>query len=388
MTPIATHPAAEIFPLMDGKPFAELVADIVMNGLREPITLHPDGRILDGRNRYRACQEAGVAPRFVAWNGTGSVVAYVVSLNLHRRHLDESQRALVAARIATLPQGARTDLGSIDLRSQPEASELLNVSVPSVKRARVVLDHGAPELVRAVEQRRVAVSTAATLASVPGAEQREIVARGERDILRAAKEIRTRKLDARREERISKIADIARGNAPLATATRRVYPVIYADPPWRYEHSETEARAVENQYPTMDLGEICALAPHVRQITTDDAVLFLWATSPKLADAIEVIAAWNFTYRTCMVWVKDQIGMGYYARQQHELLLIATKGAPPTPPPSSRPASVIVAARTQHSTKPAAFADAIVAMYPDWPRLELFARAPRQGWDVWGNQAG
>ena len=87
--------------------------------------------------RYRACGVVGIEPQFRTWDGSGEVVSFVVSLNLHRRHLDESQRALVAARIATLAQGQRADR-SIDLSSvtQQDAADMLNVSVPSVKRRR------------------------------------------------------------------------------------------------------------------------------------------------------------------------------------------------------------------------------------------------------------
>ena len=91
------------------------------------------------------------------------------------------------------------------------------------------------------------------------------------------------------------------------------YRLLYVDPPWRYEHVVTESRAIENQYPTMSLDEICAL----RVPAAQDAVLFLWATSPKVAEAVEVIRAWNFSYRTCAVWDKQQLGMGYYFRQRH-----------------------------------------------------------------------
>ncbi len=93
-------------------------------------------------------------------------VAYVVSLNLHRRHLDESQRALVADRIASLGQGARTDIAQICAMSQSESAELLNVSRRSVQAARVVHSHGAPELVRAVEQGVASVSAAAEVAQL------------------------------------------------------------------------------------------------------------------------------------------------------------------------------------------------------------------------------
>lgn len=90
------HPAANVFPLLQGEEFEALKADIAANGLREPVWLHPDGRIIDGRNRHRACIEAGVPPAFRTWDGSGSLVSFVVSLNLHRRHLTASQRAAVA----------------------------------------------------------------------------------------------------------------------------------------------------------------------------------------------------------------------------------------------------------------------------------------------------
>ena len=125
------HPIANVFPLLQGEEFEQLKADIAANGLLEAIWLHPDGRIIDGRNRHRACIETNTEPRFRAWDGQGSLVSFVVSLNLHRRHLNESQRAMIAAKIAKMPQGARTDIRSIDLMSQPDAAQALKVSTPS-----------------------------------------------------------------------------------------------------------------------------------------------------------------------------------------------------------------------------------------------------------------
>lgn len=187
----------------------------------------------------------------------------------------------------------------------------------------------------------------------------------------------------RREQRIQTMLEAAAGNRPLETPER--YPIIYADPPWRYEHVKTENRAIENQYPTMALEEICSLP--LAEVTTPDCILFLWATSPKLAESFQVIDAWGFTYRTSMVWVKDQIGMGYYARQRHELLLICTKGDPPVPEPANRPDSVVEAPRHAHSEKPEAFAAVITRMYPELPKLEMFARRAREGWAAWGNES-
>ena len=189
--------------------------------------------------------------------------------------------------------------------------------------------------------------------------------------------------ERRRVARVVKLAEIARGNTPLNTTIR--YPVVYADPPWQYEHVRTASQAIENHYPTLSLDLICALP--VQLCATDDAMLFLWATSPKLSEAMTVIEAWGFTYRTCAVWDKGQIGMGYYFRQQHELLLVAARGAPPMPAMGDRPASVIRAPRGDHSVKPEVFYRLIEQMYPTFPKLELFARSAREGWAVWGNQA-
>lgn len=204
-------------------------------------------------------------------------------------------------------------------------------------------------------------------------------------VTQAAKEIRQERTEQRRQERIEKIVQIAQGNSDLAE-TAVLYPIVYVDPPWRYEYSPTDNREIENHYPTMTLEEICLLP--VAEIATPDSVLFLWTTSPKLAESMQVIEAWGYAYKTCMVWDKERMGMGYYARQQHELLLIATRGAVPVPEPANRPASVIRARRdNEHSAKPAEFYDVIERMYPDLPKIELFARGRRAGWAAWGNQA-
>lgn len=149
-----SHPAAEIFPLMIGTEFADLVADIAAHGLREAIVTH-EGAILDGRNRYRACLEAEVDPHFTAWDGAGDAADYVLSKNLHRRHLNESQRAMIAAKMATLKAGdnqhSHREVRQICPTSKNNAAQRLKVSPRTVGNAKVVLREGTPEQVAAVE---------------------------------------------------------------------------------------------------------------------------------------------------------------------------------------------------------------------------------------------
>lgn len=392
---IEFHPLANIFPAIEGDEFSRLVADIAANGLREPIVLY-EGQILDGRNRYRACCEAGVDPVLEPYQGHDPA-AYVVSLNLHRRHLNESQRSMVAAKLANLAAG-RPSINPANLPgflpeerppvaavSQSSAAAMLNVSERSVRAAVRVKEDAAPELAAEVEQGRVSVSAAADVAKLPKQEQAEIVARGRSEILKAAKEIRASEAVVKRDERIERIAEISKGNAKLGTGQR--YPVIYADPPWRYENPPMGAtnRSIENHYPTMTLDEICALP--VGDLATDDCILYLWATAPKLAECMQVVKAWGFDYRTNIVWVKDKIGMGYHARSQHEILLICKRGSIPPPAVADRVSSVVFADRSAHSAKPAAFYELIESFYPSLPKIELFCRSPRDGWAVWGNQS-
>lgn len=161
------------------------------------------------------------------------------------------------------------------------------------------------------------------------------------------------------------------------------YDVIYADPPWKYEAGTVKDElTIEAQYPTMELEEI----KNLEVPSAKDSVLFLWTTTPKLQEGLEVLNAWGFQYRTCAIWDKETLGMGYYFRVQHEILLVGKKGNFGTPPESARPRSIIRERRTSHSRKPDVVARIIEDMYPTARKIELFARRTRQGWTVWGNE--
>lgn len=169
------HPAANLFPMMSDEEIDALGADMMEHGQRETIILF-HGKILDGRNRYVACQLNGIEPR-CREELPADPYAFVASANLHRRHLDESQRAMIAAKLATLKQGARTDIAPIEAVSQVQAADLLKVSRTSVQRAHIVREHGVPDLVAAVEKGIVRVATAAEFAkSTPPLMQAVLIA--------------------------------------------------------------------------------------------------------------------------------------------------------------------------------------------------------------------
>ena len=231
------------------------------------------------------------------------------------------------------------------------------------------------------------------IAALPPDEQEAKIARakkiaiavteGDREVLQAAKAERIATL---KERRICRELEFAAGTAAAAKSLgKRLYGVLYADPPWRYDNPSMGdvARANEQHYPTMELADICAL-----QIpAADDCVLFLWATVPMLPEAIAVMSAWGFTYKSASTWVKDKAGTGYWVRGIVEHLLIGRRGNVPAPAPGDQFPGVIEAARGRHSEKPDIFAEHIERLFPNVPKLEMFARKARPGWDVHGNEA-
>jgi N6-adenosine-specific RNA methylase IME4 len=199
-------------------------------------------------------------------------------------------------------------------------------------------------------------------------------------------------LDKCEEEGLSKLAlraeviKIKHEKLVEAEIPKNKYRVFYVDPPWYYtapQHGREEQETVlETHYPTMKIDELCALP--VKNMAQDNAVLFMWVTSPVLDQCWDVIEAWGFEYKTSIVWNKDAHNVGHYVSVRHELLLICTRGSC-TPDISELPPSVVTEKRTAHSVKPETFRKMIDTMYPKGKRIELFARRPAKGWDVWGN---
>lgn len=184
------HPLANIFPLITGQAYVDLVADVGVHGVREPIWIH-EGMILDGRNRYRAACEAEVTCAVREYKGD-TPTEFVISLNLHRRHLDESQRGMVAAKLANMGQGQRTDIepsANLQKVSQSDAAEMLNVSTRMVAAARKVSEETPPEVIQAVEQGAMSVHLASKVADLPDEAKAEIATAPIETIREVAQEV-------------------------------------------------------------------------------------------------------------------------------------------------------------------------------------------------------
>ena len=158
--------------------------------------------------------------------------------------------------------------------------------------------------------------------------------------------------------------------------------VIYADPPWEYDDSAVPRGGVDNHYVTMSLAEIKQLDVP----SADDSILYLWCTVTHMPEALDVMQAWGFEYKTQAVWDKQDMGVGYWFRGQHELLLVGVKGDVHPPKQQHRRSSVFNEQRTEHSSKPKKVRSHIEQAHPDADKLELFSRNNRVGWEVFGDE--
>jgi len=376
---------------LSNEEYEKLEANILSEGIRDPLVIW-QGILLDGYHRYKIAQEHGLEYKTVEveLQDRDAAKEWILVNQLGRRNLTEQEASYYRGKLysARKQQGLRTDLTSGQIVQKLETAELLGkqygVSGKTIRRDEEfsqavdrVADEVGKEAKQAIlsGQAKVPKERVEQLIEIKqvAPEFIEPILSGEVAISKAMREIN-------REKKFNNIVEKAAEKRALDEMS--IYSVIYADPPWRYDHPISDSRRIENQYPTMSIDEICAL--DIPSITANDAILFLWVTTPMLEKGFRVLNAWGFEYRTSMVWVKPSIGMGQWVRQRHELLLIGVKGNIPTPKDGDKPDSVIEAPREEHSKKPEIVYEIIENMYPELPKVELFARDKREGWETWG----
>lgn len=329
---------------------------------------------------------------FVEFDGEDPL-AFVLSKNLARRHLSESQRAMVAAQLVNWEKGLNQhSSGSANLQTR-QAARALSISERAVAAARAIRREGAPSLIDAIRDGRVTVHAGDALKHLPDSDVQRLLKAGDRAVMDTAKALRTEKMKGNRESRLSLMSAISRKGIERAapgTMPRKAFGVIYADVPWEQlgDWSDETGKDRAYPYPTMPLDEICALCAGDASPAIDDAVLFFWRTANRAPHALKVIEAWGFEFVTEMIWDKVDIGMGRWVRDRHEVLVIAKRGNVPCPMPGEQFDSVHAEQKGDHSAKPLYYRDVIEALFPGVPKLELFGRgdAP-EGWTFWGFEA-
>jgi N6-adenosine-specific RNA methylase IME4 len=425
LTNLPAHEYAGMFPMIDEDQRKAFREDIQNNGLTDEIVLL-NGSILDGRNRYRELKILGWEVQrhyYITWQELvrrkglkDDPFAYVVSKNLRRRHLTDSQRAMAAARAATMRQGERTDITALPFDNSPsanvrkvsqgEAAEMFDVSDRLVSSANAVLKTGIGKLQELVDTAQVVVSVAEEIARMPAADQERALAENKPAALKTV---------AKRFDRERRARELAGKQAALPI---KKYGIILSDNEWDFLTRSENGRDRSPGYPVSSLEEL--MARRVGDIAAPDCVLFMWATVPMLIEAIICAEAWGFMlltrddvtghlaidksrarYVSHWAWVKDKIITGYWGRGKHELLLIFTRGNPVAPAMGTQPASVVEGPvdlepaianakpwkAGEHSAKPDLFMDWIDRLFPDAAKIELNARQARPGWDRWGNEA-
>jgi len=357
------HKFADIFPLMNNKEYKELKIDIKENGLLEPIILF-EGKILDGRNRYNVCQELKIEYKTREYKGK-SALQYVISTNLKRRHLNESQRGMIAIEHREMfdeearkrhdnPFGVPQETKGLGHKchhpfvsygkSRDKLGEAFGIGGRIINMAKTVKQK-APERVGAIKKGEEKISTV----------YREI------KIEEQKKEIE--KLIPKKE-------------------IKGVYDVIVIDPPWSYEegfssYDEKGKRGVTD-YPTMDLSEL----KKIKLPMAENCVIWLWVTNSMFKEAIELTEYWDLKRKILLTWDKQIMGVGNYLRNITEHCFLCFKGKPYFK--NTKWTTLISEKRTTHSTKPEIFYKMVDEICVG-RKLDYFARKERKGWDVYGN---
>lgn len=383
---------------INGSKVREIADSIPLVGLINPITVSTDNVLIAGLHRIEAFKSLGLReiPALVfSYDEIQAKLAEVLE-NSARADLSELAKGQALLEAKTLYEAMHPETKHVSERGGPGRGNKTDESDSPVLAFTSTVANDAGTTARAIQtsiqiakaiapdvQEAIAGTDLAdskkdllNLARIKDPEKQREVAR--KVIEGEAKDVHTAYINVNRAEKLEALAE----PAPMSTAAGS-YNVILADPPWRYEFSETSGRKVENHYPTMELDEIAAL-----EVPADEtAILFLWTTAPKLEEGLDILRAWGFTYKTCAIWDKLKKGLGYYFRVRHEILLVGTRGDFPTPAAETRFDSVFAVPKGEHSAKPAIVHEMIEAMYPKARRLEVFARAARPGWAVWGNEA-
>lgn len=379
-----------------------LAASIADIGLRQPINVRalPSGgyEVRGGGHRLAAFVRLGkvTIPAFVHDDDDLRAELAEIDENLIRNELSPAERAAAVARRKTIYEALHPETAhGGDRRSSRQLGDLKTDEPERFTKSTADATGASERTVQREAERGEKIGEAAlkrvagtsldkgeeldALAKLPEDKRGALIDRA------AAGEKVSAKIEAKKDKRDTRERDL--GAKQIALPAKR-YGVILADPEWRFEPYSRETgmdRAADNHYPTSATEVI--MARPVADIAADDCVLLLWATAPMLPDALKVMEAWGFAYKTHVIWLKDRVGTGYWFRNQHELLLVGTRGNIPAPAMGTQLRSALAYDVGAHSEKPPFAHEIAESYFPSLPKIELNARRARDGWDAWGLEA-
>jgi N6-adenosine-specific RNA methylase IME4 len=367
-----------IFPEMLDEDYQRLKADLQANGYdaKLPIMIY-QGAIIDGWNRFKACEELRIMPATKQFQGNDAeAIEYIMRTN-KRRNLTSSQWACIAAEAEEMLSTIAAAVEAERLRKQKEnaANQHTEKTEPCVNKLPQPTKQPERVTQKAAEifnTNRTYISEAQKLKEEKP-EVFEQVKRGEKTITEVKKEA---KVEKRKADIQAQKEAIESGKIQMPVG---VFEVISLDPPWNYGREyDPDGSRVANPYPEMTQAQLLELKPPF----AEDSVCFLWTTHAFIWQAKELLDKWGFTYKATMVWDKEKIGMGAWLRMQCEFCLVGIKGKPAWNNTSWR--DIIREPRREHSRKPETFYR-MVEEITIGRRLEYFSREQRKGWEVFGN---
>ena len=387
------HEIATILPMLPDEELQSLAADIKARGLNHSITIF-ESKILDGRNRFRACEIAGVEPTFTEFTGTqAEAIEHVWSENVHRRHLSSSQAAACLIQRLKLEDSYREQEEALKSAARERQEATLPEKGQKGFQANVSqsIDSHCDNrnerktdaiLAKSVNTNRTFVAEARKL-SENAPDKFEAIIKGEKTIPQAVREI---KEAAREERRAANRALVEEARTPAEAVGTAKFATIVIDPPWDWgdEGDCDQLGRSRPTYSTMPIEEIMALP--VGKLADEDCHIYLWITNRSLPKGFGLLDAWGFRYITCLTWAKPSFGLGNYFRGSTEQILFGVKGSQPLRRKDVGTWFQAPRGPNGHSSKPLAFFELVESCSPG-PYLEMFARSGRDGWISWGAEA-
>jgi len=373
----------KLIPALTGEEFKQLEANILSEGIRDPLVLWK-GYLVDGHNRYAIATEHGLDYKTVnkEFKDSNEVKEWMILNQFGRRNLSNYQRSVLALQLEEVFSAkAKENQQLSEGKGIQKSEDLKHTEIVAIK-----------EVAKVANVSHDTIAKVKKIEAVATPEVKAQLSTGELSINQAYQEI---KKEEKKEIQVEKKKEYEQRIATVSVNefkvnifdTREKYRVIYADPPWQYDLEQTSPNlgGAIKHYNSMSIEELCALP--IKDIADKDAVLFLWITSPKLNLFLQLMEAWGFEYKTSFVWDKVKHNMGHYNSVRHEFLLIGGRGKS-TPDLKHLYDSVITIERSdKHSEKPVEFLNIIDNLYQHGNRIELFARqAKKENWYFWGNE--